>query len=89
LDDPAAEERLRRQRAWLTSEAPRQGWELIDFYTPLIDPATGQLRAELTVDGVHPTKEGYRRMGQAAAEVLARLGYGGRNSREGKTQGRN
>jgi lysophospholipase L1-like esterase len=75
VDDPGAEERLKRQRAWLRLEAPRRGWVLIDFAAPLADPETGKIRSELTVDGVHPTKEGYRRMGRAAAEVLARLGF--------------
>ncbi|MGI6603855.1 MAG: GDSL-type esterase/lipase family protein [bacterium] len=80
VDDPAAERRLQRQRAWLQDEAPRQHWELIDFYTPLVDPTTGEIREELTVDGLHPSKEGYRLMGQAAAGVLRRLGYGNQRS---------
>lgn len=84
LDDPAAEERLKRQRAWLKEEAPRRGWTLIDFFTPLLDPTTGRIRSQLTVDGVHPTREGYRRMGQAAAEVLAGLGFGSSEAQKGK-----
>jgi len=75
VDDPEAEARLKRQRAWLREEAPRYGWALIDFAAPLADPETGKIRPELTVDGVHPNREGYRRMGRAAAEVLARLGF--------------
>ncbi|WXJ87657.1 Acetylxylan esterase [Moorella humiferrea] len=44
-----------------------EGLKLIDFFNPLLDPATGWGRKEYFVDDAHPSKAGYRVM---AAAVL-------------------
>ena len=46
-----------------------EGVELIDFFGMLEDPPeSDRMAAEWTADGLHPSVEGYRRLGRAAAQ---------------------
>ncbi len=62
---------------WLRDYATQQGIGFIDYYAALAGPS-GELKAELGNDGVHPNVNGYRIMRRlfeerlAAAETLAR-----------------
>lgn len=61
------EQRNRR----LLNLAATRGVPVIDYQTPLIDPATGTILTTYNADGtVHPTKTGYKKMGEVAARVL-------------------
>ncbi|MEK6397462.1 MAG: GDSL-type esterase/lipase family protein [Terriglobus sp.] len=44
-------------------------WTLLDFNTPLAD-ANGRMRAELTVDGVHPNDAGYALLAPVVERAL-------------------
>lgn len=46
-------------------------WTLLDFNTPLAD-ASGRMRAELTVDGVHPNDRGYALLTPVVEAALAK-----------------
>ena len=49
-----------------------QGIDVIDFSGTLEDPRMpGRLPANWTADGVHPSVEGYRRLGHAAAKAIS------------------
>lgn len=48
---------------------------VVDFFATLEDPpGSGRMRAEWTAEGVHPSVEGYKRLGHAVANALARTG---------------
>jgi lysophospholipase L1-like esterase len=46
---------------WLRGYAAANHFVYLDYYTPMATP-TGALRADLTYDGVHPSKAGYEVM---------------------------
>jgi lysophospholipase L1-like esterase len=46
-------------------------WTLLDFNTPLVD-ANGRMRAELTVDGVHPNDQGYALLAPVVERALTK-----------------
>jgi len=50
-----------------------QGSKLLDFYTPLLDPATGWGQREYFVDDAHPGVEGYRAMAAVAIALFRKL----------------
>lgn len=77
VDEPLAEARLKIQRKWLQEEAALKGLRLLDFYTPLLAESGFGIKPELTVDGLHPNKNGYKVLAQAAVEGLRRLKLGG------------
>ncbi len=56
---------LKSYRSLMKAIARDNGYRVIDFYSALLDPATGGPAAGLTVDGVHPSIEGYERMAEA------------------------
>jgi lysophospholipase L1-like esterase len=39
--------------------AEKYGFAYVDLYAPLLDPSTGEIRVEYTVDGAHLTSLGY------------------------------
>lgn len=45
----------------IKSYALANNFTILDYFTPLVDELNGQ-KAELTIDGVHPNKEGYKIM---------------------------
>jgi lysophospholipase L1-like esterase len=51
-------ETIRERNAWLKNYAATHSLVYVDFYPALAD-AEGGMKADLTVDGVHPNKEGY------------------------------
>ena len=59
---------VQRHNAWLRQWATGQGIPVLDVYTPLVDPATGGLRAAIAGDGIHPTEQGNKDM---AAGIIA------------------
>lgn len=70
---PFAAGRIRRLNAAIAAIAREEGIELLPFYATLEDPKRpGRMRADWTVDGDHPSVEGYRRLGELVAERLGR-----------------
>lgn len=67
--DPAT---LLAANAWLKAFAASRGYPFLDYHTALAD-ASGQLAAPLTGDGLHPNRDGYRRMWAVLGPALARL----------------
>ncbi|MBW6528529.1 GDSL family lipase [Sphingomonas sp. RHCKR7] len=65
--DPA---RLRRLNAWLRDLCRRRGYAYADYYAVLVD-ARGLMRPEMTIDGVHPLREGYARMAPVASGAIS------------------
>lgn len=65
------EKHLQPLRQWLREHVPPA--RLIDFYTPLKNPAGDGYAPELTADGVHPSLPGYAAMARAAWQVLQPL----------------
>jgi len=62
---------VRRLNNLIHSLAREEDVSVIDFFKPLEDPRRpGRMRADLTADGVHPTVEGYLRIGRVAARKL-------------------
>jgi len=55
---------------WIAAYALQQGVPLLDFYTALVDPVTGNYKAGLNADNVHPSIAGIKAM---ANLVVARL----------------
>jgi lysophospholipase L1-like esterase len=62
--------RILEFNAWLREYAAQNGFDYIDYYTPLAGPL-GELRAELGNDGVHPNRAGYRLMRDLVEKKLA------------------
>jgi lysophospholipase L1-like esterase len=62
--------RIKELNAWLRGYANQSGFEYIDYYTPLAGPS-GELRADLGNDGVHPNRAGYRVMRTLIEKYLA------------------
>lgn len=52
---------IRQLNAWLRAYAERSQAQFIDYYSILAGPS-GELRADLSNDGVHPNRTGYRLM---------------------------
>ena len=62
---------VRRLNARITSLAQDDGVSVIDFFGLLEDPRRpGHMPARWTADGIHPTVEGYARLGRAVARQL-------------------
>jgi lysophospholipase L1-like esterase len=47
----------------------------VDYYDALVDPTTGAMNVNLTVDGLHPNTAGYALMVPVAQAALAKVGY--------------
>ena len=74
IDTPFAEAQLQLQRKWLREETTTNKVGLLDFYTPLLAENGRGIKPDLTVDGLHPNKNGYKVLAQAAIEGFQRLG---------------
>lgn len=61
-------------RRWLSTYASTQGIAAIDFYTALLCSETGEPNESYFVDGVHPSREGYRQLAQVVEPGLFRGG---------------
>jgi len=57
---------------WIQALCKQRNYSYVDYYPQLID-ATGQLKADLADDGLHPTAPGYRVMAPIALEAIDRL----------------
>lgn len=65
---------LEKYVAWLQYYASRAGIPLVDGWSTLIDPTTGNmLSAYDSGDGIHPSPAGGKALGQAAANTLGAL----------------
>ncbi len=53
--------------------ARSRGLELLDFYIPLLDPATGWGKKEYFVDDAHPSIKGYQVMAATAVDLFREL----------------
>ena len=58
-------ETIRQLNAWLKDYAANHSLIYVDFY-PALANADGGMKADLTVDGVHPNKQGYAGMAPLA-----------------------
>ncbi|MEO8735157.1 MAG: GDSL-type esterase/lipase family protein, partial [Edaphobacter sp.] len=54
-------EAIRAENAWLKDYAASHSLTYVDFF-PVLANAEGGMKADLTVDGVHPNKQGYALM---------------------------
>lgn len=60
---------------WLQAHCQSEGLVYIDYYSAMIDPS-GQMRADLSDDGLHPNAKGYRVMSPIALEAIGRVTSG-------------
>ena len=61
---------IRSLNAWLKDFSQQDGDTYLDYYTALANPQGG-MKAGLSVDGVHPTTEGYAVMSPLAEKAIA------------------
>jgi len=54
---------------WLRDYASRNGFDYIDYYSVLAGP-NGEFKPELSNDGVHPNRDGYRLMRKQVARKI-------------------
>jgi len=77
--DPGLEMILSELRQMVRRMAEERGLGILDFYSPFIDPSSGQPRGDWFLDDAHPNRLGYRAMAAAAAEFLVKAtGEGGK-----------
>ncbi len=57
---------------WIQTLCLTQGYTYVDYYSAMVDPA-GQLRADLSDDGLHPNAKGYRVMSPVALAAVSRV----------------
>lgn len=63
--------RIAELNAWLQAYAEQQGLQFVDYAAAMTGPG-GELRADLTGDGVHPDSDGYAVMTPLAGQAIAR-----------------
>jgi lysophospholipase L1-like esterase len=56
---------------WLRGHCKSEGFVYLDYYSAMVDPA-GQMKADLSDDGLHPNAKGYRVMSPVALEAIGR-----------------
>jgi lysophospholipase L1-like esterase len=56
---------------WIAHTAAMNGWPLVDLYSALVDPETGEYKAGLNADFLHQNSAGAQVMGQTLANALA------------------
>jgi lysophospholipase L1-like esterase len=56
---------------WIVHTAQVNGWPLVDLYSALVDPETGEYKPGLNIDELHQNSAGAQVMGQALADALA------------------
>jgi lysophospholipase L1-like esterase len=72
--DAAHRRRISRFNRWLATYAAAESLPLVDYHAALVDPATGNLRAEYdSGDGTHPNAVGNARMASVWLDTLDRL----------------
>jgi lysophospholipase L1-like esterase len=59
--------------SWIKRYTAAQGLVLVDFYTPLVDPANGHYLAAYFNDGTHPNNAGFVVMAQAFLAAVQSL----------------
>jgi lysophospholipase L1-like esterase len=64
-------ERIRRLNTLLVTMCKEHHWNVIDINSPLSD-SEGLMKAELTVDGVHPNDRGYALLAPVVEKALRR-----------------
>lgn len=74
LDYPAEELLIKQYREGMKIFAGERNIEVIDFYSALVDSVNGGIRAEYNLDGVHPNRKGFERMGKEAVKRIKELG---------------
>jgi acyl-CoA thioesterase I len=62
---------IRNANGWITKYAADNDLRLVDFFGPLVDPATGRYKVGHNSDITHPNQKGYRVMGEALATALS------------------
>ena len=61
--------RIRELNRWINTLCRSKGWSYLDYSSSMID-ADGQLRKELSDDGLHPNAEGYKVMAPLAQQAI-------------------
>jgi lysophospholipase L1-like esterase len=72
--DPTSSERrppatIKALNAWIREYTTREHFGFLDYYPAMLDK-TGQLRADLSEDGLHPNAAGYKVMGPLAQKAV-------------------
>jgi len=62
--------RIRELNQWLREYASRNGLDYVDYYSVLAGP-NGELKPELSNDGVHPNRSGYRLMRKLVEQKIS------------------
>lgn len=60
---------IRSLNDWMKSYCASNGFTYLDYYSPMVDKA-GQLKVELSDDGLHPNAEGYRIMAPLVSAAI-------------------
>lgn len=63
-------------RDWVRAFAESETLPALDFYSALLDPATGKANPACFVDEGHPNRNGYRMMFEAVRDIFTRLKVG-------------
>jgi lysophospholipase L1-like esterase len=56
---------------WIAHTAEVNGWPLVDLYSALVDPTTGEYKSGLNIDFLHQNSAGAKVMGQTLANALS------------------
>ena len=62
--------RIRELNQWLRDYASQNGFDYVDYYSVLAGPS-GELKPELSNDGVHPNRSGYRLMRKLVEQMIS------------------
>jgi lysophospholipase L1-like esterase len=65
-------DRIRMLNEWMKGFCALRGCTYLDYHSPMVDQS-GQLKAELADDGLHPNSMGYRIMAPLALESIGRV----------------
>ena len=63
--------KIREINAWMAEYAKQKGFIYCNYYDSLVD-SSGQMKAELAPDGLHPNAEGYKNMAPLAQGAIER-----------------
>lgn len=69
------EQFLMEYRNWMKCYADEKDIMVVDFYSPFLDRIRAGQGAQLFVDEVHPSIEGYALMGEVAVKALQDVAY--------------
>ena len=62
-------DQIRALNQWLQTFCAQHGYTFLDYYSEMVD-ASGQMKADLTYDGLHPNSTGYRIMAPLALAAI-------------------